>query len=107
MTSSLLPRVPPVSRKGLCPHPILPPVFRELCLVKTAEITGNSFLREGKKNLKKAQKKVAAQLREIQLQTCQDEFVGGFGVKLAAACWWWIRCQADIRNLKANRVRVV
>lgn len=50
---------PPVSRKGLCPHPILPPVFRELCSVKTDEITGNSFLREGKKNKKKAHRKKA------------------------------------------------
>lgn len=30
--------------KGPCPHPIPPPVFRELCSVKTDEITGNSFL---------------------------------------------------------------
>lgn len=61
-----------------------------------------------KQNNEKAhRKKVAAQLGRYNSRHVKMSLWVDFGVKLPAACWWWIRCRADIRNLKANRVRVV
>lgn len=50
---------------------------------------------------------MAAQLGRYNSRHVKMSLWVDFGVKLPAACWWWIRCRADIRNLKANRVRVV